>query len=118
MTSEEDALAAAVELLSCSFHTPIIPPAIPPGSAPLGFSDMGSPPAGGRIFMGPLNDVVEMKKEEGDEEEDEEEEEDDDVRMEDLRSDDAREDDEEDERWSKRGGSEEEEDGVFGHMEE
>lgn len=117
MTSEEDALAAAVELLSCSFHTPIIPPAIPPGSAPLGFSDMGSPPAGGRIFMGPLNDVVEMKKEEGDEEEDEEEE-DDDVRMEDLRSDDAREDDEEDERWSKRGGSEEEEDGVFGHMEE
>ncbi|KAF8536922.1 hypothetical protein BDD12DRAFT_848941 [Trichophaea hybrida] len=118
-TSEEDALAAAVELLSCSFHTPSIPPSIPPGSVPLGYSDMGSPPAGGRIFMGPLNDLVEMKKEEGDEED--EDEEDDDVRMEDLRSDGdgARGDEEEDERWSKRGGSEEEEeDGVFGHMEE
>ncbi|KAA8905765.1 hypothetical protein FN846DRAFT_735680 [Sphaerosporella brunnea] len=111
--SEEDALAAAVELLSCSFNTPVIPPTIPAGSIPrgLGLSDFGSPPAGGRRFMGPLNDVVEMKMEE-DEEEDEDEE--DDVRMEDntrTRGDD-------DEGWNRRGRSEEEEDGVFGRMEE
>lgn len=113
--SEEDALAAAVELLSCSFHTPVIPPTVPSGSVPrsvgLGLVDMGSPPAGGRVFMGPLNNVVEMKKEEEDDE-------DDDVRMEDMRS--GREEEEEDERWAGRvrGRSEEEEDGVFGNMEE
>ena len=94
-SNEEDALAAAVELLSCSFHTPKIGPTMQPGSVPrggFGLSDIGSPPAGGRNYMGPLNDVVEMKKEE-----------DDDVQMED------------DERWRR---SEEEEDGVFGRMEE
>ncbi|CCX09659.1 hypothetical protein FPQ18DRAFT_367049 [Pyronema domesticum] len=79
VNAEDDALAAAVELLSCSFKTP---------SASL---SLGSPPAGGRRFVGPLNDVVEK----GDEDEDEDE----------------------DMEWRER--SEEiEEDGVFGTMEE
>jgi hypothetical protein len=110
-SSEEDALAAAVELLSCSFNTPVSPPTIPAGSVPrgLGLSDMGSPLAGGRVFMGPLNDVVEMKTEE------DEEEDDDDVRMEDRTTSGDRDDDE---RWNTRGRSEEEDDGVFGRMEE
>jgi hypothetical protein len=69
---------------------------------------MGSPPAGRRAFMGPLNDVVEMKTEE-------DEEEDDDVRMEDRTISGDREDDE---RWNARGRSEEDDDGVFGRMEE
>jgi len=75
-----------------------------PGSIPRGsFSDIGSPPAGGRGFTGPLNDVVEMKKEEGDE----------DIMMEDSQT-----GEEEDEGWNKRGRSEDDEDGVFGRMEE
>ncbi|KAI5853394.1 hypothetical protein BZA05DRAFT_27696 [Tricharina praecox] len=96
--SEDDALAAAVELLSCSFNTPIMSPSMPVGSVPRGFglglSDIGSPPAGGRAYMGPLNDVVEMKKEEDEDEEDRDEEDED------------------------EGRSEEEDDGVFGRMEE
>ena len=100
--NEDDALAAAVELLSCSFHTPKMSAAVPVGSVPRGgLSDIGSPPAGGRSYMGPLNDVVEMKREE-----------DADVDV------DMDKDEEEAERWSRRGRSEEDEDGVFGRMEE
>lgn len=120
-TSEDDALAAAVELLSCSFNTPVMSPSLPIGSIPrgigLGLSDIGSPPAGGRIYMGALNDVVEMKKEEDEDEEDnedEDEDEDEDVRMEDSRM----RGDGEGYGWSRRGRSEEEDDGVFGRMEE
>lgn len=93
-SSEDDALAAAVELLSCSFHTPKMTPTMPMGSAPR-TSDIGSPPAGGRSYVGPLNDVLELKREEGDE----------DVDM-------------EEDTWRGRGRSEDDEDGVFGRMEE
>lgn len=117
--SEGDALAAAVELLSCSFHTTPVS-----GSLPVGYSsDVGSLAAasGRRIFVGPLNDLVEMKKEEG-EDGDDDDDDDDDVRMEDIRGEAGTpvdEDEDEDEGWSRRGRSdEEEEDGVFGHMEE
>lgn len=101
-SAEDDALAAAVELLSCSFHTTPSAHAIPRGA----LADLGSPPAGGRSYVGPLNDVVEMKREEED-----------DIDMEDLGGPRRREDDE-DEGWARRGKSEEDEDGVFGRMEE
>lgn len=121
--SEDDALAAAVELLSCSFNTPIMSPSMPVGSVPRGFglglSDIGSPPAGGRAYMGPLNDVVEMKKEEDEDEEDRDEEDEDEDEDEDVRMEDPRiRGDGEGYGWSKRGRSEEEDDGVFGRMEE
>ena len=119
--SEGDALAAAVELLSCSFHTTPVS-----GSLPVGYpSDVGSLAAasGRRIFVGPLNDLVEMKKEEGEDGDDDDDDDDDDVRMEDMvgggSTPPVDEDEDEDEGWSRRGRSdEEEEDGVFGHMEE
>jgi hypothetical protein len=85
-------------------------PSVSPGSVPRGgIEGIGSPPgAGGREFVGPLNNVVEMKKEEDE----------DDVRMVDLGGDD------DEDRWngqreeSGRGKSEEDDDGVFGRMEE
>jgi len=137
ITPEDEALAAAIELLSCSFNTPVMGPTVSLGSVPRGIAGLSSPPVSGRPgFLGPpLNDVVEMKREEG--------EEGDDVRMEDLEErrnmmmmeEDGDEDGEEDEAegeedededededdegvWKGRGRSEEEEDGVFGQMEE
>jgi len=133
ITPEDEALAAAIELLSCSFNTPVMGPTVPLGSVPRGIAGLSSPPVSGRPgFLGPpLNDVVEMKREEG--------EEGDDVRMEDLEErrnmmmeEDGDEDEEEEEEeegdedededgdgvWKRGGRSEEEEDGVFGQMEE
>jgi hypothetical protein len=132
ITPEDEALAAAIELLSCSFNTPVMGPTVPLGSVPRGIAGLSSPPVSGRPgFLGPpLNDVVEMKREEG--------EEGDDVRMEDLEErrnvmmeedddedeeeddddDEEEEEEEEEEVWKRRGRSEEDEDGVFGQMEE
>jgi len=135
ITPEDEALAAAIELLSCSFNTPVMGPTVPLGSVPRGIAGLSSPPVSGRPgFLGPpLNDVVEMKREEG--------EEGDDVRMEDLEErrnmmmedgdedeegdeeegdedEDEDEDEDREEVWKRRGRSEEEEDGVFGQMEE
>lgn len=131
-SAEDEALAAAVELLSCSFNTgtPVMGPTAMLESVPRGgIAGLSSPPVAGRPgFLGPpLNDVVEMKREEG---------EDGDVRMDDLEERqidegeeedvdelgeeaEGEEEDEDDEAgWKGRGGSEEEEDGVFGRMEE
>lgn len=119
ITAEDEALASAIELLSCSFRTaatPIIGPTMVSASIPRGgIAGMCSPPVAAGSFLGPLNNVLEMKKEEED-----------DVRMEDLEE--SRDEDEEDveeedeseieERWTGRRGSDEEEDGVFGRMEE
>lgn len=119
ITAEDEALASAIELLSCSFRTattPIMGPTMVAGSVPRGgIAGMCSPPVAAGSFLGPLNNVLEMKREEED-----------DVRMEDLEE--SRDEDEEDveeedeseieERWTRRRGSDEEEDGVFGRMEE
>lgn len=117
VTVEDEALASAIELLSCSFRTttPIIGPTVLAGSIPRGgIAGISSPPVAAGSFLGPLNNVLEMKREEED-----------DVRMEDLEE--SRDEDEEDmeeddeseiERWTRRRGSDEEEDGVFGRMEE
>lgn len=119
ITAEDEALASAIELLSCSFRTaatPIIGPTMVTGSIPRGgIAGIYSPPVAAGGFLGPLNNVLEMKREEED-----------DVRMEDLEE--SRDEDEEDveeedeseieERWTGRRGSDEEEDGVFGRMEE
>lgn len=115
ITAEDEALASAIELLSCSFRTATTP-IMGPNSIPRGgIAGMCSPPVAAGSFLGPLNNVLEMKREE-----------DDDVRMEDLEE--SRDEDEEDveeedeseieERWTRRRGSDEEEDGVFGRMEE
>lgn len=118
ITAEDEALASAIELLSCSFRTttPIMGPTVLAGSIPRGgIPGISSPPVAAGSFLGPLNNVLEMKREEED-----------DVRMEDLEE--SRDEDEEDveeeeeseieERWTRRRGSDEEEDGVFGRMEE
>lgn len=109
-SKEDDALAAAVELLSCSFKsgTPGIGDVGSPirgamamaasmgGSAMGGFGSVGGFGSKMGSYMEPLPE--EMKRE------DEE-----DVDMEDA---------EEEEEWRKRRRSEEDEEGVFGRMEE
>ncbi|KAL7273912.1 hypothetical protein RUND412_003204 [Rhizina undulata] len=110
ITTEDEALAAAVELLSCSFNTHSLTSTLAPGSIPrTGVSGLGSPTIGGRSHLAQLVDVVNMKIEQGDGTAD--------VRMEDLEESVA-EDDEEENEWEKRRASEEDEDGVFGRMEE